>query len=117
MTRGAYNPIDQRAQDKVKQQAELAKRLAAEQHATDIQWLMSDPRGRRLMRRWLAFCGVDRVPFTGDSKTFFRCGEQNVGLMLKAELTEHAIDDYLLMLREHHDEAMQGSAHNGESRS
>lgn len=100
-----YNPLDRKGQEAAQAADDRAKQLALEQLRADVQWLMGDARGRRLMRRWLAFCGVDRVPFTGDSKTFFRCGEQNVGLMLKAQATEHAIEDYFQMLREHLEES------------
>jgi hypothetical protein len=81
--------------------ADKRKQLAQEQLESDIRWLLADPRGRRLVTGWLAFCGVDRVSFGAtDRDTSFREGARNVGLMLKAQMTEHDIDGYLLLLRE-----------------
>lgn len=108
-----YDPLDQRGQAEAKAEASKSRQFDALQHSDDVKWFMGDPRGRRLMRSWLTFCGVDRTPFTGDdSQTMFRCGGQNVGLMLKAQITEHAMEGYFQMLREHLSESSnEGSAH------
>lgn len=85
----------------LRQAADKRKQLAREQLEADIRWLLADPRGRRLVTGWLAFCGVDRLSFAEDDRsTSFREGTRNVGLMLKAQMTEHDIDGYLLLLRE-----------------
>lgn len=107
-----HDPLDMRGQAAQRDKTEHEKRLISEQEAVDIQWLMADPRGRRLMRGWLAFCGMERTSFTGDSKTFFREGMRNVGLMLTAQMTTHAMEGYFQMLREHLAGTQpQGSAH------
>ncbi len=106
----AYNPTDIRAQARRKQDGEMLDRAKRQELSDDINWLMADARGRRLMRQWLAFCGVDQTSFTGDSKTFFREGARNVGLMLKAQVVEHAMDGYFAMLREHAEDAKADAA-------
>ena len=106
----AYNPTDIRAQARRKQDGEALDRAKRQELSDDINWLMADARGRRLMRQWLAFCGVDQTSFTGDSKTFFREGARNVGLMLKAQLTEYAMEGYFQMLREHAEDAKADAA-------
>lgn len=79
---------------------ERRKFIGQSQQAEDIQWLMSDARGRRLMWSWLEFCGVRRTAMTGNSQTFFNLGVQNVGLMLEANIMEHAPEAWLQMANE-----------------
>ena len=105
-----YNPTDTRAQAQRKQANAVMDRAKRQELSDDINWLMGDARGRRLMRQWLAFCGVDQTSFTGDSKTFFREGARNVGLMLKGQLVEHALEGYFTMLREHAKDAEEEAA-------
>jgi len=105
-----YNPTDMRAQALRKQANDVIDRAKRQELSDDINWLMADARGRRLMRQWLAFCGVDQTSFTGDSKTFFREGARNVGLMLKGQLVEYAMEGYFQMLREHAQEAQEDAA-------
>lgn len=83
------------------QQETLAAREAREREVADLKWLMSDKRGRRVMHRLLAKAGVFRSSFDGTAETtFFREGERNVGLLFLADVTDHAGDEYLLMLKE-----------------
>lgn len=66
---------------------------------------MSDPRGRRFIWRLLGITGIFRSSFTGNSETFFREGERNVGLKLLTEVTRDANDLYLTAQQEAADEA------------
>lgn len=70
------------------------ERIIAEQtEDSDFKWLMTDQRGRRIMRRLLERTGVFRVSFTGDAQTTaFREGERNVGLEMIAQVQRHAPD-------------------------
>lgn len=95
-----YDPLDDKQRAAAKEEQAQRQRLEAEQLAGDTQWMMSDPRGRRLMRRWLTLCHVDHSTFTGNSTGMFKEGERNVGLMLKAQITEFAFEQYVTMLRE-----------------
>lgn len=101
MTRQAYNPLDRRAQERAKAEDEQAQQLAAAQVKADLTWLMSDERGRRLMWQWLGMTGMHQSSFTGDSKTFFREGQRNVGLMLQAQLLQHVPEHWALMFLDH----------------
>lgn len=55
-------------------------------------------------RAWLwdlmAFCGIARSSFTGNSTTFFNEGQRNVGLKIQAELVKHHPDKYITMMKE-----------------
>ena len=96
----SYNPLDRAQQAAAKEEQTQRLQLEAEQRAADTQWLMSDPRGRRLMRHWLEICHVDHSTFTGNSTGMFKEGERNIGLQLKAQITEFAFEQYVTMLRE-----------------
>lgn len=66
----------------------------------DIKALMSQPAGRRFMWRLLTRCGVYQSSFTGNSGTFFKEGERNVGLWVLADIHETALDEFLAMMKE-----------------
>lgn len=53
----------------------------------------------------LGITGIFRSSFTGNSETFFREGERNVGLKLLTEVTRDANDLYLTAQQEAADEA------------
>lgn len=69
--------------------------------ALDLQWVMSDKRGRRHVWRQLELAGVYRLSYTGEAQgTAFNEGRRNDGLRLLDEITRHCPDEYLLMLQE-----------------
>jgi hypothetical protein len=58
---------------------------------SDLKWLMGDPRGRRIARRFLERSGVWRLSYSGEAiNTAFREGERNVGLRLLGQLLRAA---------------------------
>ena len=76
-------------------------KLAARQVADDHLWLMSSPRGRRLVAKWLDDWGVNDNPFTSDpAATGYRCGLMKAGQELRDALMHLAPDGYLLMIKE-----------------
>lgn len=95
-----YDPLDLRGQERIKEQSDDVRKLAIEQEKMDMQWLMGSKRGRRIMWRLLERTGVYRSSFTGNSETFFREGQRNVGLMLMAQVHEVCPDQYAVMLKE-----------------
>lgn len=83
---------------------EEAQRLRDEQRrrqqVEDFKWLMAHKQGRRLMWRLLSMAGVFRTSMTGNSSTFFNEGRRDIGLQLMAEINDHSLDAYVLMLKE-----------------
>ena len=58
---------------------------------SDLRWLIGDPRGRRIARRYLDRSGIFRLSFTGDAVgTAFREGERNAGLLFLGRLMRAA---------------------------
>lgn len=85
------------ANEEVAKKLQDRQKLKAEQHAADIAWLLADVRGRRLYWRWLERTHIFKTSFTGNSETFFREGERNIGLILLEDLNVHAPEQYAVM--------------------
>lgn len=98
-----FDPLDLRGQERAKEQSDERNKLSIEQERDDFKWLMGSKRGRRIVWRLLERTGVYRTSFTGNSETFFREGQRNVGLMLMAQIHEVCPDQYALMLKEQND--------------
>ena len=85
---------------------ELNERLAKDQENArktaieDIRWMMSSPRGRRIVWWLLAEAGVYRSSYPCDANMAFREGGRNLGLQLQAKVTDHCPDSYITMLNE-----------------
>lgn len=64
--------------------------------------IMNDPECRLWMHDLMAFCGVSRIAYHGESThdTSFKLGHQNVGFKLQADITKHCRKQYLVMLDE-----------------
>jgi hypothetical protein len=98
-----YDPTDLRGQERAKAESDERTKLAIGQEQDDFKWLMGSKRGRRIVWRLLERTGVFRTSFTGNSETFFREGQRNVGLMLMAQIHEVCPDQYAVMLKEQND--------------
>lgn len=75
--------------------------LELQRFEDDVQWLMDDFRGRRLMWRMLEKCHVFRSVFnTHGGLMNLNEGQRQVGLFLLGLVNTHASDQYVVMLRE-----------------
>lgn len=72
------------------ERAELA-RLDAQAKVDELQWLMSDKKGRRFVWRLLGQLGVYRQSYVGGdfAATAFNEGRRSVGLEVLASITDH----------------------------
>lgn len=103
-----HDPLDSSAQEAAQAKAEEAKRLQREQEVSDFKWLMAHKQGRRVMWRLLGITGLFRNPHLmgqGASDTSFRCGEQNIGQQLIAEIHGLCPEHYHVMVREQQEHA------------
>lgn len=94
------NPTDLAGLERDEQRENLEAHEERQRQIADLKWMMKDQRGRRIMQRLMDKAGIYRTSFTGNSETFFREGERNVGLLFISEITEHCPDEFLLMLKE-----------------
>ena len=70
-------------------------------HSQDMQWLMSSPRGRRLVWWLLDKAGVNRTSYSNSGSAMaFNEGQRNMGLLLQAHVLEAAPDRFMEMLTE-----------------
>ena len=97
------DPYDTPAQEKIQLDRQDQEIQNARQEADDLRWLLSDKRGRRIMWRLLSIAGINRNPFTGNSETFFRCGEMNVGQRFMADINDYCPERYIEMIKERTD--------------
>ncbi|CAB4161432.1 hypothetical protein UFOVP728_49 [uncultured Caudovirales phage] len=80
-----------------RRQAENASKTLIE----DVRWLMSSPRGRRLVWWLLGKCGVNRTSFNNSGSVMaFNEGQRNIGLLLQGEVIEASPEAYMTMLTE-----------------
>lgn len=94
------NPFDTRATELEQEAAELDAQLAREREINDLKTVMGSVNGRRFMWRLLEKAGIFKSSMTGNSQTFFLEGQRNIGLFLLAQINEHCLDQYVVMLNE-----------------
>ena len=94
------DPFDLDAQDLTRQQQETRNNLVRKTEAEDLKWLMSGPRGRRIVFRFLLRSGLWHSSFTGNSETFYREGRREMGLWLWNLLQADCLEEYGLMIQE-----------------
>lgn len=75
------------------------------QEEADLKWLIGNPPGRRIMRRFLSKAGVWRTSFQADAAlTAFREGERNMGLWFLDQVARYAPERMAELLNEAHDD-------------
>ncbi len=97
-----YDPSDIRGQERVHaERAEQAK-LAKESEESDLVWLMSSKRGRRIVWRLLDQSGVFRLSFnTNAMQMAFAEGTRSYGNRMLALIHDHSPELYPVMVKEH----------------
>ena len=97
----SHDPTDLAAEQERLTQRATANENAGLTETDDWKWLMSTPRGRRIVWRILSLTGMFRSSFTGNSQTFFNEGERNVGLKLQASVAKADQAQFAAMYQEH----------------
>jgi len=96
-----YDPTDLRAQDLERRDAEARERNVRKTEIADIRWLMSSPRGRRIMWRLLRMSRTFQISFnTNALQMAFNEGTRNLGNQLLEEVMEFCPDVFPVMQRE-----------------
>ena len=95
------DPTDLGAQEKSAEAKATDARNRRDTDKADLEWLMSSPRGRRIIWRVLTATGLYVSSFTGNSETFFREGKRAIGLELQGKVAKAAPRDFQTMMQEH----------------
>ena len=74
--------------------------VEARREIDDFLFIVGTEQGRRFLWGQLAYAGVFRSSFTGDSGTYFNEGRRDTGLRTLAMFNSHAPEAYLLMTQE-----------------
>lgn len=95
-----YNPLDLLSsieRDEARKREEIR---AIRVFNDDIHWLMSGPRGRRLVDHFLTVCGVWKSSYTGDNEILVREGMRIAGLSLLHPIMQRCPDALITMFNE-----------------
>ena len=96
-----YDPTDVQARELEKREQEARERNARKTEIADLKWLMSSPRGRRLMWRFMTLAHTFQLSFnTNAMQMAFNEGNRNLGLQLLAEVMEHCQELFPVMQKE-----------------
>ncbi len=98
-----HDPTDIRGEEREQASQRRRVKLAENLRADDFKWIMSNKRGRRIVWHLLDLAGVYRSSFTGNSETFFREGQRNIGLQILALIHAHTPELYYVMHNEQSD--------------
>lgn len=90
--------------DELTEEQQAQQRKAEDARKTfveDVKWLMSSPRGRRIVWWLLSKAGVYRTSFNNSGSVMaFNEGQRNLGLMMQAEISDICHDQFVTMLQE-----------------
>lgn len=93
--------FDLEAQDKARQEQNLAIKRRAKEDSDDWKWLMGQKRGRRMVWRMLERAGVFRSSFDPDSlQMAFNEGARNEGLHTVNAIMSNCPEHWTTMSRE-----------------
>jgi hypothetical protein len=97
-----FDPTDLADEEARETEAKAAEQQELRWEVSDLAWLMSSKRGRRVVWRLLKNAGVYRLSYSqGDAMhTAFNEGQRNGGQRILALIMQHASSDYALMVQE-----------------
>lgn len=99
---GDHDPFDTSEQEAAEVLEAEAKRLERNREIDDFKWLMGHRQGRRVMWRLLGVTGLFNNPhIPGTDDVLFRCGKQNIGQLLNAEIHLLCPEQYFVMVKEY----------------
>ena len=107
-----YDPTDLSLQDEAAANRNLKGRLERDSEESDVKWLMSSKRGRRIVWRLLSQAGVFQPVFHPTAMIMsFSEGKRNYGLQILTLVNTHCSDLYSTMVKENtHDRNADGSS-------
>ena len=111
-----YDPTDVAGQQLEKREADAKKRLARDTEQADLKWLMSSPRGRRLMWRFMTMSRTFQLSFNPNAMQMaFNEGNRNLGLQLLDEVMTLCPELFPVMQKERQEDGKRNG--NGDTQS
>jgi hypothetical protein len=96
-----HDPLDIRGQERIQANRAMRDKLERESEESDIRWLMSSKRGRRVVWRLLDQAGVFRSSFnTNAMEMAFAEGNRNYGLRILSMIHSQCPELYPTMMKE-----------------
>ena len=96
-----FDPLDTQAMERATSDKEIRSKLNRDTEESDIKWLMSSRRGRRILWRVLDRAGVFRLSFnTNAMQMAFNEGVRNEGLRLLALIHANCHELYPTLVKE-----------------
>jgi hypothetical protein len=100
-----YDPFDTQAQEQATSETRDRQQLNAQRWLSDLKWLMSDKRGRRIARTLLDRAGMRHSSFDQNALAMaFKEGMRWQGTWLQSEIETHCADRCIDMLKEGKDD-------------
>ena len=104
ITLSDHDPFDLEEQDTRDDIRRVASKLSGETDDADFVWLMSGPRGRRIVRRLLGRAGVFRTSFHPNTMEMSRQeGAKQTGYWILSQIDRLCPGEYTTMMQEHKD--------------
>lgn len=96
-----HDPTDIYSEERAQAELETRRRNARDTEESDLKWLMSSKRGRRIVWRQLDAAGIFRTSFSTNAMNMaFAEGNKNNGLRLLAIIHRICPELYPVMVRE-----------------
>ena len=97
----SYDPTDIRSQERAESEQGQRNKLAKDTEESDLKWLVTTKRGRRIVWRLLEQGGVFRLSFNSNAlQMAFNEGNRNSGNKLLALVNVVSPEMFPVMLRE-----------------
>ena len=97
----SYDPTDIRSQERAKSEQDQRSKLAKDTEESDLKWLASTKRGRRIVWRLLEQAGVFNPTFNSNAlQMAFAEGNRNSGNRLLATVMSVSPEAFTQMLNE-----------------
>lgn len=95
------DPIDPDTEQALDSAQAEAKRKR-QREVDDLKWIMGHAQGRRFVARLLGEAGVHRTSFNHSAGVMsFNEGKRHIGLVILADVLEHAPAAYMMLLKEY----------------
>lgn len=99
-----HDPFDLKQQEAIKEERLLQEKIDRENEESDLKWLCSSKRGRRVVWRLLEQSGVFHLSFDPNAlKMAFNEGNRNFGNRTLAMIQSVCPEHYLTMTKEYNE--------------